>query len=154
MPGSFRAYAVDYDADGRIDLWSRPEDAIGSVGHYLADHDWRAGHRVDAPVSLTREASDRLAGRLEAGLSERRPLDAWASDGIDTGSLIELGDDPAGLLMLEESDGPRYRFVFHNWYVLTRYNKSRLYASAVWALAKAVRTARERAAEPVAVKPG
>ena len=152
MPGSFRSYAVDYNTDGRIDLWNAPEDAIGSVGRYLAEHDWRAGQRVDAPIVLTPDASERLAGKLDGGLSERRPLDAWAAEGVDTGALIDISDDPAGLLMLEENNGPRYRFVFHNWYVLTRYNKSRLYASAVWALAKAVKSARERSGEPVAVK--
>jgi membrane-bound lytic murein transglycosylase B len=49
--------------------------------------------------------------------------------------------------MLEEVDGPTYWLVFNNWYVLTRYNKSRLYASAVWELAQAIQTAFDRARE-------
>ena len=53
-----------------------------------------------------------------------------------------LDGDAAGLLMLEEADGQSYRLAFGNWYVLTRYNRSRLYATAVWDLAQALLKAR------------
>ena len=56
----------------------------------------------------------------------------------------DLAPDRVGLLMLEEETGPSYWLVFNNWYVLTRYNRSRLYASAVWELAQALKAAFER----------
>jgi hypothetical protein len=66
----------------------------------------------------------------------------------------EPGTDPVGLLMLEEADGPSYWLVFGNWYVLTRYNRSRLYATAVWRLAQALVAARGEAESAGPVRPG
>ena len=147
MPGSIRAYAVDYDDDGRIDLTGEPADAIGSVGNYLARHDWQPGAPVLAPARIDPAASEVVLAKLDGGVSERRPLDAWARDGVGADILPAApGADPVGLLMLEEAEGPTYWLVFGNWYVLTRYNRSRLYATAVWQLAQALVTARGAAA--------
>jgi membrane-bound lytic murein transglycosylase B len=143
MPGSARAYAIDYDGDGRIDLSADPPDAIGSVGNFLARHDWRQGAPVLAPAQIDPAASETVLRKLDGGISERRPLDAWARDGVV--AIVppdDPGSDPAGLLMLEEDQGQSYWFTFGNWYVLTRYNRSRLYATAVWQLAQALRAAR------------
>jgi membrane-bound lytic murein transglycosylase B len=156
MPGSVRAYAVDYDGDGRIDLSADPADAIGSVGNYLARHDWQPGAPVLAQARVDPMASEAVLRTLDGGVSERRPLDAWARDGVGGNGLpADSGSDPAGLLMLEEAEGPSYWLVFGNWYVLTRYNRSRLYATAVWQLAQALVMARGEApgADPP-VRPG
>ena len=107
MPGSVRAYAVDFDGDGRIDLSAEPADAIGSVANYLARHDWQPGQPVLAPARIDPAASDAVLRKLDGGISERRPLDAWARDGVGADALpADLGADPVGLLMLEEADGP------------------------------------------------
>lgn len=151
MPGSVRAYAVDYDGDGRIDLAGDPADAIGSVANFLARHDWQPGQPVLAPARIDPQAGDTVARKLDGGVSERRPLDAWARDGVNADPLpADLAPDPVGLLMLEETDGTSYWLAFANWYVLTRYNRSRLYATAVWQLAQALGTRRAEAlrAEP------
>jgi membrane-bound lytic murein transglycosylase B len=146
MPGSVRAYAVDYDGDGRIDLSAEPADAIGSVGNYLARHDWQPGAPVLAAARVDPTASEAVLRTLDGGVSERRSLDAWARDGVGADTLPgDPGSDPVGLLMLEEAEGPSYSLVFGNWYVLTRYNRSRLYATAVWQLAQALVTARGEA---------
>ncbi len=83
-----------------------------------------------------------IAGKLDGGIAERRSLAEWVHDGIIGFAFPgDLSSDPVGLLMLEEETGPTYWLVFNNWYVLTRYNRSRLYASAVWELAQAIKLA-------------
>jgi membrane-bound lytic murein transglycosylase B len=156
MPGSVRAYAVDYDGDGRIDLSAEPADAIGSVGNYLARHDWQPGAPVLAAARVDPTASEAVLRTLDGGVSERRSLDAWARDGVGADTLPgDPGADPVGLLMLEEAEGPSYSLVFGNWYVLTRYNRSRLYATAVWQLAQALVAARGEATRTEApTRPG
>jgi membrane-bound lytic murein transglycosylase B len=141
MPGSIRAYAVDYDGDGRIDLTNDTADAIGSVANFLARHGWQSGQPVMEPVRIEAQAQDVILRTLDGGIAERRSITAWVRDGV-TGFGIpgDVAPDPVGLLMLEDEGGPSYWMVFNNWYVLTRYNRSRLYASAVWALAQALKT--------------
>lgn len=142
MPGSYRRFAVDFDDDGHADLWRDPTDVIGSVANYLARHDWQRGQPVLAPAAVSAEGQAGALRRLDGGISERRPLVAWQADGVDlrTPALVEVSD-PVGLLSLEEgADGSASLWIaYPNFYVITRYNKSRLYASAVWALGERLR---------------
>ena len=142
MPSSIRAYALDYDFDGNIDLATNAEDAIGSVAHYLARHGWQRGQPLMSPALIENSEIDAAVRRLDAGISERRSLAEWEQDGVTVFEMPDnAGPDPVGLLMLEQEGGPVYWIVFGNWYVLTRYNRSRLYASAVVALSEAVKEA-------------
>ncbi len=146
MPGSIRNYALDFDGDGRIDLANDPDDAVGSVANYLARHGWQTGQPVMTPVRLDEARTEELARLFDGGVTERRGVAAWVRDGV-TGFVIpgNLGSDPVGLLMLESREtpeAPEYWMTFTNWFVLTRYNRSRLYASSVWLLAQALRAAR------------
>ena len=149
MPGSHRQYAVDFDQDGRIDLWRDSADVIGSVANYLARHDWLAGQPVLLPARIAPDARDVARSRHDGGISERRSLAAWTADGVDAENPpADLAAEPIGLLLLEEppdNDEPRasYWIACPNFYVITRYNKSRLYAAAVFALAQAVRLAHD-----------
>jgi membrane-bound lytic murein transglycosylase B len=147
MPGSYRTYAVDADGSGHPDLWGSAADIAGSVANYLARHDWQKGRPVLLPATIADDKRDAILRKLDGGLSERRTADAWAADGVSVAdSAVGPIEDPVGLLLLEESlDGVEtasYRIAFNNFYVLTRYNRSRLYATAVYELAKAVRSAR------------
>ena len=104
--------------------------------------DLQPGQPVIAPAVIELDTRDAVLGRIDGGMSERRSLDTWALDGVSGFDLpAGLTPDPAGLLMLEEAGGPSYWLVFNNWYVLTRYNRSRLYATAVWELAQAIKRA-------------
>ena len=143
MPGSFRRYAVDFDGDARVDLWGSAADVVGSVANYLARHDWQPGGPTIVPAAIADEQRDAALRRLDGGTSERRPLEAWAADGVGPATLVEPVDEPVGLLMLEESStDASYWIAYPNFYVITRYNRSRLYASAVILLADAIRAAR------------
>jgi membrane-bound lytic murein transglycosylase B len=156
MPSSLRDYAVDYDNDGKIDLAADVDDAVGSVANYLAWHGWQTGEPVMEPASIDVDKRDDIERLLDGGISDRRTLESWRREGVNAGGIGEsaggiggsasgisesVGADSVGVLMLEEEDEPRYWVVFNNWYVLTRYNRSRLYASAVWALAQQVKRA-------------
>jgi membrane-bound lytic murein transglycosylase B len=151
MPGSYRTYAVDFDGDGRIDLWTSGADIVGSVANFLARHDWQRGQPVLLPAAIAPEARDAVARRLDGGIAERRALDAWSADGVaPVLPPPDLAAEPVGVLSLEErpdEGGERasYWIACQNFYVLTRYNRSRLYAAAVWELGRAVKAARENA---------
>jgi membrane-bound lytic murein transglycosylase B len=145
MPGSYRRFAVDFDSDGHSDLWRSSADVIGSIGNYLMRHDWQRGEPVLAAATVTAEARDSTLRRLDGGISERRPLAAWQLDGVTLrDARSEAGSDPVGLLLLEEgSEGAVSLWIaYPNFYVITRYNKSRLYAAAVWALSERIKSAR------------
>ena len=95
-----------------------------------------------ASARIEGEDPDAILRRFDGGIAERRSLAAWTHDGI-TGFNIpgDLGSEPVGLLLLEGADAPTYWLVFENWYVLRRYNNSRLYASVVGQLARSLRDA-------------
>ena len=147
MPGSYRRFAIDFDDDGNVDLWRSNADVIGSIANYLVRHDWLPGQPVVLPAALTPESRDIAMRRLDGGISERRPLTAWLLDGVGAVEAPpNLSTEPVGLLMLEENAeggevGTSLWIAFPNFYVITRYNKSRLYASAVWSLAERLRAA-------------
>ncbi len=146
MPGSYRNFAVDFDGDGRIDLWNGAADTIGSVANFLVRHDWAAGQPVLLPASVDDSARDALLRRLDGGISERRALEAWQQEGVAVKDLPPTLDAaPVGILLLEEgADASSLWLACNNFYVITRYNKSRLYAAAVWRLAAAVKAMRQR----------
>lgn len=71
MPSSFRAYAVDFDGDGRIDIWNNPTDAIGSAASYFKQHGWTAGGPV---VARAKVSGKRFEEGLTVGLEDRKSV--------------------------------------------------------------------------------
>ena len=138
MPGSYRAYAVDFDGDGRRDIWSNWQDVLGSVANYFVEHGWRTGKEVVADATLGPQWEGEVpANRLSATETVRSLRDAGVV--FDTG----LPDDhPAALVTLELGDGRHeYRVGFHNFFVITRYNRNVMYAAAVEEMGRAVAAA-------------
>jgi len=138
IPSSYRAYAVDMDGTGRRDLWRSLPDAMGSVANYLATHGWRAGE----PIVLAAELSGELP-EIDFSLKPEHTLDELAAMGVafDAGGLP--GDTDATLIELEGADGSEYWVGLNNFYVITRYNRSPLYAMAVTQLAGQIREQRQ-----------
>ncbi|HUG97722.1 MAG TPA: lytic murein transglycosylase B [Gammaproteobacteria bacterium] len=137
IPSSYRAYAVDGDGDGRVDLWGSVEDIFASVANYFGAHGWRAGEPVVAPAVIGGGDPKALA---QQGLSADTTVGALWSAGIGlAGPAPSHPDAAAGLFVLEHEDGPRYWAGFHNFYVITRYNRSLMYALAVHQLGTAIR---------------
>jgi membrane-bound lytic murein transglycosylase B len=135
MPSNYRRYAVDADADGHIDLWANWPDVCASVGNYLKEHGWNAGEPVLSEASVAAEKPTDLDGRKLA-LSET--VGSLRTKGVSFDSSL-AEDAPALLIAADEADGVHWRVGYNNFYVITRYNHSALYAMAVFELAAAVK---------------
>jgi membrane-bound lytic murein transglycosylase B len=140
MPSSYRRYAVDFDRDGAIDLLGSPQDAIGSIASYMKAFGWVPGEVPTAPVRLAPGSETDLVSGLE------RVHDLLEVQG--KGVVFSGRDPPAGLISIFElpTPGQSSKFVagFTNFEVITRYNRSTFYASAVLDLADAIRKAHNR----------
>jgi membrane-bound lytic murein transglycosylase B len=135
MPRSYRAYAVDGDADGRRDLWSSTDDVIASVANYLAEHGWRAGEPVVVPAQLGfPDAEELVAGSIVTD----ETVGSLRAKGLEFDTTLP-DDAPALFVDVAGNDGPELRAGFHNFSVITRYNRSVLYALAVNDLGEAIR---------------
>lgn len=135
MPGSFQSFAVDFDGDGHRDLWRNPRDAIGSVANYFKKNGWRTGEPVAVPAQISgSRALDRVSRQLSPPKDRVADLQA---QGVTRGGPIS-GSQPAMLLEFMGRTGPEYWLGFDNFYVITRYNRSQLYALAVYQLSQAI----------------
>ena len=140
IPSSYRNYAVDFDGDGVRDLWGSPMDIIGSVANYLHVHGWDLGATVTTPATVS---GDGYAGLLEKGYKPNTAVGKMQASGITPASPVPA-DAQAALLELVNTQGPEYWLALNNFYVITRYNHSPLYAMAVYQLSEEIRTAREQ----------
>ncbi|MCG8434658.1 MAG: lytic murein transglycosylase B [Gammaproteobacteria bacterium] len=133
IPSSYRAYAVDMDGDGLRDLWDSWPDIIGSVANYFRKHGWRYGEPVIVPAIPTSafNHSD-LPGKLERKrVGELRRMGLTFTSGID--------DDERALLVALDNGGEKeYWIGLHNFWVITRYNRSPLYAMAAHLLSREI----------------
>jgi membrane-bound lytic murein transglycosylase B len=135
MPSNYRRYAIDADADGHVDLWSNWADVCASVGNYLKAHGWNAGEPVLIEAAVAADKPDGLDGR-KLDLTEN--VGSLKTKGVSFESPLPA-DAPALLIAADESDGTHWRVGFNNFYVITRYNHSPLYAMAVYELAGALK---------------
>ncbi len=136
IASSFRHYAVDFDQDGRRDIWNNPADAIGSIAHYLHRHGWRPGALVAVPAQLQGTAALHHATQHQA-LPPRQRLAELVRQGITPAEPLP-GDARVTLLALAGEQQEEYWLTLHNFYVITRYNHSPLYAMAVYQLGQAI----------------
>jgi membrane-bound lytic murein transglycosylase B len=135
MPSNYRRYAIDADADGRIDLWGNWSDVCASVGNYLKEHGWNAGEPVLVEASVDADKAAALDGRK---LALDETVASLQAKGVNFETLMPP-QTPAMLIAVDEPDGLHWRVGYNNFYVITRYNHSALYAMAVYDLAVAVR---------------
>jgi membrane-bound lytic murein transglycosylase B len=135
LPSSIRAYAVDFDGDGRIDLTHNPADAIGSVANFLKVHGWEAGGPVALPVETDGATA---APFVAAGIEPRFRPSEMAMQGVRGGE--DAPDAPVALIDLVTPDAAtEYWLGYRNFYVITRYNRSSFYAMAVYQFAQALK---------------
>jgi membrane-bound lytic murein transglycosylase B len=133
MPGSARRYAVDFDGDGRIDLRASPADAIGSVASFLRRHGWRPGEAVQLRVKAT--GGDAWRAYADGSVTPAHPISELLKNGLQSEIAPQAPSARAAVLDLEGD----VRLGLQNFYVITRYNRSALYAAAVADLAQALK---------------
>jgi len=134
IPGSYRNFAADFDNDGKINIWSSKVDAIGSVARYFKLHGWINGDDVAQPAIVNGNGYKYAVNdKLEPGLlpEQLSGFNIKPSAAIKSKSRIKL-------IELEQINGPEVWLGFENFYVITRYNHSELYAMAVYQLSREI----------------
>lgn len=134
MPSSYRMYAADYEDDGRRDIWKNPFDAIASVANYLVLHHWYKNEAI--AFAVTAKGKD-YKQALTKGL---KPDISWAElEAMSVSSKQAIKQDEfVKLLSYKQKKGKDLWVGLHNFYVITRYNHSPLYAMAVFQLSKEI----------------
>jgi len=135
MPSSYRAYAVDHDGDGIADIWTNADDAIASVANYFARHGWQPGAPVIVPANYDGDSSE----LFEAGLKPTKTVGELAEEGFAPRSSTDVSL-MATPLRLEGLEGYEYWLCLKNFYVITRYNHSAMYALSVWQLSQEIQS--------------
>ena len=141
ISSSYREYAIDFDADGRRDLWNNEADVLGSVANYFKRHGWQR----DEEVVIKLEAKDNTAqykNLLHEDLKPSLSLQDLQSNET-TRQLKPATQGPFSLFELETKKDPELWLGYKNFYVITRYNHSRLYAMAVFQLSQEIKNRRE-----------
>jgi len=138
IPGSYRSFAVDYDKDGVADIWNNPADAIASVANYFAKHKWTYGDLVAVPVTLAKGQS--IDEQLITGsVKPKKTVAQLRKAGVPIGRQI-ADTEKVALMKFETAEGVEYWLGFDNFYTITRYNHSQLYAMAAFQFSKLLNT--------------
>ncbi len=136
MPSSFRAYAVDSSGDGRRDIWNNWTDVAGSIANYFLAHHWRVNEELVARASLS-SAWTGPAPTPKNTLTMSRTVESLSNKGVVFATDLQT-DRQAELLSYEGDNGMEYWVGFHNFFVITKYNRSVMYALAVHQLGQRI----------------
>jgi membrane-bound lytic murein transglycosylase B len=131
MPSTFLGYAVDYDGDGRKDIWNDRADALASIANFISRLGWRGGEGWGREVMLPAGFDAHYTG-----LEVKRPTGEWSRLGvrsIDAGPLAGR-EGEASLVMPDGAGGPAF-LVYDNFRTIMKWNKSTYFATAVGYLA-------------------
>ncbi len=134
MPTSYLSYAVDFDGDGKRDIWTNRGDVFASIANYLARSGWRGGETWGQPVRLPSGFETWSAGR-----DNKKPLGEWMRMGVQPLEGVWSGraDQTAAIVVPDGGDGAAF-IVFQNFAAIRRYNPSDFYALAVGILGDAL----------------
>lgn len=135
ISSSFRRYAVDFDGDGKRDLWSNSTDAIGSVANYFRKHHWKQGQPITHKVQVHGKNHPKL---ITKSLKPSHTQLELLVNGVILPGKIEK-KLKGKLLKLKKEKKPEYWVTWNNFYVITRYNHSALYSMAVFQLSQKIK---------------
>lgn len=134
MPSSYIAYAKSFEENGTRDLMNSPEDAIASVANYLKVHRWKTGQ----PITSKAEMTKKISGLRKQSTRPKNKVSDYTAIGFKPAEKLEASL-PATMLIFDKDGNTEHWFGLYNFYVITRYNHSPLYAMAVYQLAEAVK---------------
>lgn len=143
ISSSYRHYAVDFNADGRRDIWNDAADAIGSVANYFKMHGWKPGETVTQRLDTTTVTEKALLEETE--LQPAHSLASLKQRGVANIDATLNEQQLAAVINLEGDEGIEHWLGLNNFYTITRYNHSALYAMAVYQLAEKIRDRRTEA---------
>ncbi|MEW8505679.1 MAG: lytic murein transglycosylase B [Candidatus Thiodiazotropha sp.] len=139
ISSSYRRYAVDHDGDGRRDLWNSKADVIASVASYFKTHGWRPNQ----PITLLTVGGEDLQTFVDAGMKPSIELGKLLAKGVrPLSGETPAADSLTSLVKLDAGEKHEYWLGLHNFYVITRYNHSNLYAMAVYQLSQEIHAAK------------
>lgn len=142
ISSSYRQYAVDHDGDGRRDLWDSNADIIASVASYFKTHGWKPNQ----PVTLLIEGGDELQPFVDAGMKPTIKVEKLLARGVRPVNAESPNPQAlTSLVKLDVGEQDEYWLGLHNFYVITRYNHSNLYAMAVYQLSQEILKAKQSA---------
>lgn len=134
MPSNISKYAVDFDGNGHIDLRNSAVDSIGSVANYLKQHGWQAKQPIAIAAQYSGQTPEEIVSKE---LKQTMSYAQLKSKGLY--STVPVPDEQQfSVIELQETDHKIYYLTYPNFRVITTYNKSRMYATAVWQLAEAI----------------
>ena len=134
MPSSFRAYAVDSNADGKRNIWTNWTDTIGSVANYFVAHGWQESGEVITPATLGTKWQGQPPKNT---LKPTETVSSLSRQGVMFATNLP-NEHKSQLLTLQGTNGDEHWVGFHNFFVITRYNRSVMYALAVHQLGQEI----------------
>lgn len=137
IPSSYRHYSVDFDGDGIRDIWKNKKDAIGSIANYVAKHGWRPGEPIVSLARLESVDAD-LDANFNVSLKPTSTAGAMRKMGVIFAEDVDASAAVSPMKLIGKK-GVEYWLGFHNFYVITRYNHSKLYAMTIFRLSEAFR---------------
>lgn len=141
MPSSWRNLGIDFDGDNKADLINNPIDAIGSIGNYFAANGWQKDQPIAMRGNITGNNYDEIINTKE--LKTLNTLAELQAKGLNTSDNSIATTTPVSALRLQGNNGAEFWLAFDNFYVITKYNRSTLYAMAVFQLSQAIKEARQ-----------
>ncbi len=135
ISSSYRAYAVDFDGDNKVDLWDSNPDIFASVANYFRQHGWRPDEGVTYPLSL----DNKKAAPFKTTLKPKYRYRDFNAKGLNVKAVTLDPDTKVSMINLEQKSSHDYWAGLHNFYVITRYNHSSMYAMAVYQLSQEIK---------------
>lgn len=142
MPSSYLKYAVDFDKDGRADIWTSTADVFGSIANYLKEYGWKADGKWGREVQFAKNARAKIGRPVpmrtsnclaEREMTEYRPMSEWTKLGVmQLGGKALLKSDPDAALVRGDK---RQFLVFKNYDALLGYNCANSYAVSIGLIA-------------------
>jgi membrane-bound lytic murein transglycosylase B len=144
MPSSYRNYAVDFSGDGFTDIWNNPTDAIGSIANYFKQHGWQTGKPVVVPARLVRTREQVSTNEsFNKVVPPSIKISEWKKIGVVPMERVPART-PVLSIEFDGVNGLEYWMGLQNFYTITRYNRSPMYAMAVYDLSQDIKVAMKK----------